>query len=246
MTRPHLNQFDVSDDNGHGSVVAAIIHDLCPSAALIVYKVADKNGRASEWDTLAALAASVDAGVINISLAFGLPDIKCSTCGRESRSSRSAVFENLLSSLDNSSDRPIIVGAAGNNKQNELAFPARFGNVLAIESIDQGSMLSSFSNWSNLDQEGKTHLNVFVLPGGQKGPNNQITEYVAISAKGHKYYGTSFSAAYASGIVTALWSEPVHISEDSTQVLNYLRANADKNIINYDPTIHGNGMMRLL
>src|SRR5262249_55166970 len=63
---------DVTDDNGHGTVVTKIIQDLCPMVEIIMYKVADQKGRASEWDTLAALAAKSKADIINMSLAFGL------------------------------------------------------------------------------------------------------------------------------------------------------------------------------
>ena len=45
----------MTDENGHGTVIAQILHDIAPEANLIVYKVADADGRVSEWDTIAAL-----------------------------------------------------------------------------------------------------------------------------------------------------------------------------------------------
>ena len=236
---------DVTDDNGHGTAVTEIIRDLCPTAEFIIYKVADDQGRASEWDTLAALAVKTDAEVANISLAFGLEGGTCRFCGRESHSSRSAVFENLVRQLDKAGDGPLIVAAAGNESLPELSFPARYENVLAIESMNKARELSQFSNRATIDQDGNNHQNVFVLPGGEKptgGPNP--TEYVGTSSSGDEYFGTSFAAAYASGLIAALWSQPAHSADNRQVLLDHLRNNTDKSLPNYNATTHGNGLMQ--
>jgi hypothetical protein len=87
---------------------------------------------------------------------------------------------------------------------------------------------------------------VFVLPGGEKSSNAYPTEYIGTSASGDYYYGTSFSTAYASGIIAALWSDPANSSKDSTQLLAHLRKNADKKLPNYASSTHGNGMMKFV
>lgn len=240
------NPFDASDDNGHGTVVAKIIRDLSPSAEIIVFKVADKKGRASEWDTLAALAAKVDADIINISLAFGLPNTSCPVCGRESQSSRSAVFESTLAHLNEQDKKPLVVSAAGNNKKSELAFPARFNDVIAVESVDGSGNLSEFTNRSNINQDGEEHQNVFVVPGGQRNQEGKITEFVATSSNGNQYYGTSFSTAYASGVLAAIWSNPFYFAENSSQIVQLIRENTNKDLPNFEKSLHGNGLMRLL
>jgi hypothetical protein len=139
----------------------------------------------------------------------------------------------------------LIVAAAGNRKKRELSFPARFASVLAIESVDSLGNLSEFTNRSTIDQEGNSHPNVFVLPGGQKDKNNNITECSVETSLGKKYCGTSFAAAYASAILATSWSDPAHNSKNNKQIVDYLRVNADKNLPNYDPSIHGNGLMRI-
>jgi hypothetical protein len=185
------DSFNAIDDNGHGTVIATIINELSPSSNLKIYKVADENGRASEWDTLCALLADHNTDIINISLAFGLTDTKCLKCGRESSASRCAVFENVIDNLPDSSKRPLIIAAAGNSSKNELSYPARFPNVFAIESIDHNYNLSTFSNRSTMNTIGSFHDKVYVLFGGQKSGNNQVTEYVATSEEGKRYCGTS-------------------------------------------------------
>lgn len=239
------NVGDTNDDHGHGTAVTCVINDLCPTAEFVIYKVADANGRASEWDVLAALAARNDADMVNISLAFGLPDRVCAVCGRESHSSRSAVFENLVKRLDQASDGPLIVAAAGNDAVSELAFPARFDNVIAVESVNLAKELSHFTNRATVNQEGNGHKNVFVMPGGDKDPQQaDPSEYVGTSSAGAKYYGTSFATAYASGILAALWSQPSHSSKDRAQLLDHLRNNADSGIPGYIQSTHGNGLMQ--
>ena len=235
---------DITDDHGHGTAVVSVINDLCSSTDFVIYKVADASGRASEWDTLAAVAADSNADLVNISLAFGLPDRVCSVCGRESHSSRSAVFENMLDQLANATDGPLLIAAAGNDALQELSYPARFDNVLGIESVNLAKGLSEFSNRAAVDHEGNTHPNVFVLPGGEKPLKSTPTEYIGTSSAGAQYYGTSFSAAYASGIIAALWLQPSHNTKDRSQLLDHLRKNADKSLPNYNYSTHGNGMIQ--
>jgi uncharacterized protein (DUF302 family) len=57
---------------------------------VIVYEVSPGNSVVSAMAPLAALGVDAQAQIINISLAFGLDDILCPYCGRESHSSRSA------------------------------------------------------------------------------------------------------------------------------------------------------------
>ena len=192
----------VTDENGHGTVVALILHDLAPTAQFIICKVADAEGRASEWDTLAALATCAPAHIVNISLQFGLKDRICNVCGRESGSSRSTVFENILSQFDRLQQRPFLVAAAGNNSSSDLAFPARFSNAVAIGSINSQRQLSSESNYGI--QLNGTSENCFVLPGG----DDMTIPPETIGNFGRKdnllWHGTSFATAYASGAIANL------------------------------------------
>jgi hypothetical protein len=236
------NAHDAHDDAGHGTVIASIIRDICPDAQIIAFKVADASGRASEWDLLAGLAARTTAHVVNISLAFGLGGTKCVICGRESHQSRSAVFENLVDQVRAASQGPLIVAAAGNETKSELAFPARFGNILAIQSVNSQKHLSQFSNRSTLDEAGQRHDNVFLAPGGDDAAPQ---ESVGASSRAQHYWGTSFSAAYASGLLLRTWSEPANLAKDRNQILDELRAHADRSFAWYDPSIHGNGVLSL-
>ncbi len=115
-----------SDDNGHGTAIALVIDDLAPGTEFIVFKAGNSNGDVNEWDLLAALVADAGADVINLSVEYGLGDRTCPTCGRQSSSSRSAVFENILNATAKWNKRPVVVAAAGNGRAPDLAYPATF------------------------------------------------------------------------------------------------------------------------
>jgi hypothetical protein len=238
------NKTDVTDDNGHGTAVVEIINDIAPQTKFFVYKIVDEDGRASEWDTILALMAETYADIVNISIAFGLGDITCSVCGRESHASRSAVFENVLNELAKDVNAPLIVAAAGNGSLLDLAYPAKFSRVIAIASINKAKELSDFTNRGAVTEDGSVHDNVFVMPGGERTGKNDPTEYVGTAANGDRFWGTSFSAAYASGLIAALWSESNHSSKDAATFLDHLRSNTDKGLPNYLYTTHGNGLMQ--
>ncbi len=152
-------------------------------------------------------------------------------------SSRSAVFEVLIRALQKD-DKVALVAAAGNKGDPDLSFPARFGNVVAIEAINQSGDLSDFSNYSNKDEEGNLHENVFVLPGGMKSP----VEVVGKASDGTDLWGTSFATAYGSAIAAALWDQNSNWS--APELLTHLRSNADpKSVKSYDAARHGKGLM---
>jgi hypothetical protein len=239
--RDHPDAAD--DDHGHGTVVALIVHDLAPLARLVIYKVADGSGRASEWDTLAALGARTEAHIINMSLQFGLTDAVCQTCGRASRSSRSAVFENVLGQLPSRARAPVLVAAAGNQGQPELPYPARFSEVLAIGSVTSRRALSSFSNYGEQDHAGDLHDRRYVGPGGESKPGTEES-IGAFGACGASQYGTSFAAAYASGTVAHVWAMQGRATT-AAAVVAHLAEHADAGFPGYDALKHGHGLIRV-
>lgn len=236
----------VSDEIGHGTVVTLIVHDLAPDAKLTVYKVADANGRVSEWDTLAALAVCSSFQVVNLSLQFGLRDRVCRVCGRESQSSRSAVFENIVGQVAKREHKSILVGAAGNNSLSELAFPARFSAMLAVGAVNSKGELSAESNYGSQYIAPGLPDNHFVCPGG----DHKVTPPETIGSFGLKdnlrWHGTSFAAAYATGVVANLIAQQDEDSASHPDVLDSLRNAADhQSLVAYDPKKYGHGIIRV-
>jgi subtilisin family serine protease len=239
------NLMKAGDDLGHGTAVSMLIHDLAPFVEFVVFKVADSTGRVSEWDALAGLVAKSDVHAVNLSLQFGLPERKCKTCGRESTASRSAVFESIIDQVSKRKSNPLIVAAAGNSAKSELAFPARFSEVLAIGGITSKNELSSDSNYGDQNQAGGNHENHFVMPGGEALPHQ--TEPVLMDSFGGFYRGTSFAAGFATAVVANRLVAQGLQNYQRNQFLKQLRQNADsRSLPNYAQEIdkYGRGVMR--
>lgn len=234
----------VDDDHGHGTVITMMIHDLVPDAELLVYKIADDTGRVSEWDAVAALAAaSAEADIINLSVEFGLGDrTACKACGRESHSSRSAVFETTIEHAAHTTREPLFVAAAGNAGNAVLAYPARFGQVAAVGAITSTYALSDESNFGDTDHHAALHSNHFVMPGGNPGPvgAESIGSFVST---GDEWHGTSMAAAYATSVVASRLAIAGAGSHVASTILPIVRATVDNTHFSpRDPIKFGRGV----
>jgi subtilisin family serine protease len=238
------NASNVADDLGHGTAVSMLVHDLAPFVEFVIFKVADSTGRVSEWDALAGMVAKSDVHAVNLSLQFGLGDRKCNTCGRESMASRSAVFENVIHQVLQRTNKPLIVAAAGNSGKSQLAFPARFSQVLAISGITSKKELSSDSNYGDQDEAGAKHDNHFVMPGGETLASQP--ESVLTDSFGGSYQGTSFAAAFATGVVAnRLIMQSLRLYQQG-QFVTSLRQNASRSLPRYEQEMekYGHGVMQ--
>lgn len=231
---------DVEDNEGHGTVISEIIYDLAPKSNFLIYKVKGL-GPIIEWDVLAALCDSDSADLINCSFAFGLRTVQCPTCGRQSHSSRSAVFEGTLRQIRTINTKTIIVAAAGNKGASPLLYPARFRETMAIGAIDKSAVISSTSNYGDLDAAGQAHDSLFFAPGG-----NQAEKVGQTSPGGKTWDGTSFAAAYATGLLAKLQSDPSY-SGDASSVLAALYGSANNSPImtNFKQADHGRGVLQI-
>jgi hypothetical protein len=231
----------VDDDNGHGTAVALVIDDLAPGNEFVIFKVGDATGTVNEWDLLAALLADSGVHVINVSVQYGLKLRNCPTCGRQSASSRSAVFENILNGTALWTPQPIIVAAAGNSRDTELAYPARFTNVVAAGSVNSTKVIAQESNTGDLDHNGNVHDNHFAAPGGDSA--SKAPEHVIELSDGTQHRGTSFAAAFTSAAVLAELTKNASASHSS--ILSTLRINADSSFSGYNTTQHGHGIVQV-
>lgn len=236
------NNSSVDDDHGHGTAVALVIHDLAPYTEFVIFKAGDANGHVFEWDLLAALVADTGAHVVNLSVEYGLGTRVCATCGRQSFSSRSAVFENIMAQFGKWPVRPVVVAAAGNSHAPELAYPARFGDVLAIGSVNSRKMRSQESNYGDANHEGGLHNNHFVLPGGDT--DSRQPEDMIMLSNGSSWRGTSFATAFATGVVANAIAQQGIANYQYSSLLNVLRQNADTQFPHYNSTEYGHGIVR--
>lgn len=135
-----------ADENGHGTHVASTIAEstnngrgltgLAYGATIVPVRVLDRNGEGDAARIADAVRWAVrqDVQLINLSLEFGT-DVGA----RE--------IPSLLDALAHARKKGVLViGAAGNEGDRVLAFPARSANVLSVGATTEHGCLSDFSN----------------------------------------------------------------------------------------------------
>lgn len=134
------NNSNYQDDNGHGTHVAGIIASLnndigtlgiAPNSSIYALKFLDTNGEGSTTDLAAAIDWAIQQDLDILNMSFGL-------------SGSDPIITNLLDKAYKND--MLIVGAAGNEGVNSVAFPAKNANVIAVSAINKQKRLASFSN----------------------------------------------------------------------------------------------------
>jgi serine protease len=148
------------DRNGHGTFVAGVIGEatnngygltgLAYGASIMPVRVLDANGLGEETTIAKGIRYAVTHGaqVINLSLEF-LP----------SQVSSSSSIPQIVSALNFAHRRGVtVVGAAGNDEDRQIAYPARVSTVISVGATTSDGCLADYSNGgSGLD---------LVAPGG--------------------------------------------------------------------------------
>ena len=192
---------DVHDGLGHGSFVVDLISSVVTNADYKIVKVFNDNGCSTDWHILLGLSLLHDCDIVNLSIESGLGGYKYKGCDQMGQPSVSALFDAVVTkSLENSAQ--IYVAAAGNTSGPQLAYPARFGDVVAVKAVNSKGALSAFSSTGTAGHAVQVHPHVVVAPGGDHGAHVS-QENLALDAAGKGQWGTSFAAAYVSGVLAS-------------------------------------------
>jgi serine protease len=153
------NRFPL-DRNGHGTFVAGIIAEstnngvgltgLAYGASIMPVRVLDSSGEGDESTIARGIRYAVQHGaqVINLSLEF-LP----------SQVNSGAEIPQIVSAIGYAHRHGVtVVGAAGNDETNEIAYPARAPGVISVGATTRDRCLADYSN-------GGSGLDI-VAPGG--------------------------------------------------------------------------------
>jgi len=135
-----------SDENGHGTHVTSTIAQttnngrglvgLAYGATIVPVRVLDRNGEGDAARIAEAVRWSVrqDVDIVNLSLEFGTD-----VAARD--------IPSLIDALAYARRRGVlVVGAAGNEGDRVIAFPARSSNVFSVGATTEHGCLSDFSN----------------------------------------------------------------------------------------------------
>lgn len=162
---------------GHGTMVAGLIHLVAPTAQIMPLKAFNADGSGDISNIVRAIYFAADNGAKVINMSFEL----------------SQMSDALLKAINYATRKGVIcVASAGNDSQAALVYPAAYGNVIGVGSVNQQNQLSSFSNY------GADIVSV-AAPG-----EALITTY-----PGNHYaaaWGTSFSSALVAGAAADLLS----------------------------------------
>lgn len=156
---------------GHGSMVAGIVDQISPNSQLVIARIADSDGNATTWRLIKGLAfaATQGAEIANVSL------------GTLSK------IPALTDVLDwTGSLNLTVVASAGNNGINDLCYPARIRNAIAVGGLGATNSKASFSNWDRQIAVSAPAIGIFSYDW-----NGQISYWS----------GTSFSAPMVSGAI---------------------------------------------
>lgn len=120
------NSQNITDNNGHGTHIAGIIHNIVPEAQLLIIKVLDRYGYGSIEDIIEGIYYALNKGVdlINISIGYEDSDNELKAAIDKAR------YQNV----------PVIC-ASGNN--NNIDYPAKY--AISVGSINNERNISDFS-----------------------------------------------------------------------------------------------------
>jgi subtilisin family serine protease len=239
---------NVEDGHGHGTRIAEIVKSIVPGAEFLITRVTDDSGCTTSWHMMLAIACVENAHVVNLSIASEI-DPGTFPCRKMGEHAASMILESVVRDLRAHSGA-ILVAAAGNDGATELSFPARYREAVAIVSVNTSGQLSAFSNRGVLDHVKAPHPYVFAAPGGDgplKGRQQNVkVEMVGTSKDGRaKDYGTSYAAAYATGVIATYVAANPAIQPSAALSDLITAAAGNRNSTWYIPQQHGNGIIQL-
>ena len=204
---PHPGLHALLDNDGHGTAMAELIHDLAPDAEVWVVRVLDTGGL-NLWSLLAGVGVAIadcEADVVNLSVGFATL-LSCGVCGAPA-TVRSLAFDSLAATATPVGGKvPVHVAAAGNSASTaRFDFPATSSRCVAAGAVDSARQRSSFSSY------GTKHARYLMAPGGQES-GGAYTEHVGLGNGVTPCAGSSVAAAYASGMLALFRSDARYAS----------------------------------
>jgi subtilisin family serine protease len=206
---------NAGDDNGHGTWVAGIIAanandgygmaGISWSDKVVPVKIMNREGTGSTADLTAGIIWAADAGaeVINMSVG-GFPYTQA--------------VQNAVNYAWNKGS--VLVGAAGNNRREEIFYPASYDNVVSVTGTQVNDEFSNWSSWGSKVDVSAPGSSVLVT-------NCYVCTYGGHDTWGSHTYisGTSFATPNVAGVVALIMAR--YPSYTNQQVVDRLRNTAD-------------------
>lgn len=179
---------------GHGTFVAGVVQQVCPTADITVYRALDTDGVGRE-DLLADTirrAAEAHCEIIVLSLGTPTADGEPPLALRQAMRRLADLYPDVL-----------VVAAAGNDGNTTPMWPAAFKNVVAVAALTAGHTAAEWSSrgdWVNCSTVGEGIVSTFV--NGTEATAGGSTVFGADAWA--MWSGTSFAAPQIAGAVARL------------------------------------------
>jgi len=207
------NDFDATDDNGHGTMVAGIaaaesnnsegIAGVAWKCKILPVKVLDANGIGVESKIIEGIVYAVQNGAKIINLSFGAPVV-----GQAMRDALRSAFET----------NGVFIAAAAGNDNTTVYYPAAWDDyVCAVAATDFNDQRWSQSNFGASIDVAAPGIQIFTThPVGMTPPGR--LPYIFAN-------GTSLACAHVSGLAALVKSIKPTLSP--LQIMNIIRYAAD-------------------
>ena len=164
------------NDFGHGTMVAGLIHLVAPGAQIMPLKTFNADGTGDEANIVRAIYFAADNQAKIINMSFGLRDIS----------------DALMKAINYANRKGVIcIASVGNDALTTLVYPAAFGNVIGVASVDPQNQPSLFTNRG-------PDLVTIAAPGENLVTTFPGDQYAVAS-------GTSFSAPLVAGAASLMF-----------------------------------------
>lgn len=182
---------------GHGTFVAGIIAQVCPTAQIIAYRAAPADGVGTELDVARAMVRAAEEGAHVLNLSLGHQSER-----DEPSLPMTAAVARIRQIEHERGDEIVIVAAAGNFGDDRPTWPAALPEVIAVGSVDadlKPSAWSSHGSWVDVTTVGRGVLSTYVQ-GRSYDEAGGIVDRFGESAFA-RWTGTSFAAPQVAGAV---------------------------------------------
>lgn len=121
----------IDEQYGHGTFVASLVLAVAPDAMILPVRVLDAEGFGTSSTVAAGIIWATDAGADVINVSADLPDAP----------------EMVREAVRYARDRgAVVVAAAGNAGGTDIAFPARYSDVLGVTAVDTAGVKPPFAS----------------------------------------------------------------------------------------------------
>jgi subtilisin family serine protease len=170
-----LSTTSLPNEFGHGTMVAGLIHLVAPGAKIMPLKAFNADGSGDQADVIRAIYFAADHNVKIINMSFGF----------------SNGSDALMKAINYANRKGVIcVASAGNDGGTALLYPAAFGNVIGVASVNSQYQPSLFTNRG-------PDLVTIAAPGENLVTTFPGDQYAVAS-------GTSFSAPLVAGATSLM------------------------------------------